>query len=71
MPKLNSIAVDNGLTLGSWGGFELCPEGTGAIGFSLKVETQSLTDGTALNGIQLHCSNFKQSETLITSAVGE
>ena len=72
MPRLNSIGVDNGCPLGSWGGFELCPEGTAAIGFSLKVEMSSLTDLTALNGIQLHCSSFNQqgNETLITSAVG-
>ncbi|KAF5896883.1 vitelline membrane outer layer protein 1-like, partial [Clarias magur] len=53
----SKIEVSNGGTLGSWGPREMCPRGTHATGFSLKVE-ETLEDGdnTALNGISLYCS---------------
>ncbi|XP_076836134.1 vitelline membrane outer layer protein 1-like [Brachyhypopomus gauderio] len=51
------ITVGNGQTWGSWGDAEVCPLGTYATGFSLKVEpSQGSGDDTAMNGVALRCT---------------
>ncbi|XP_060746794.1 vitelline membrane outer layer protein 1-like [Tachysurus vachellii] len=51
------IEVSNGMGWGSWGYRDMCPYGTYATGFSLKVEaSQGDGDDTALNGIALRCT---------------
>uniref|UniRef100_A0A8C1N6K5 Vitelline membrane outer layer 1 homolog a n=1 Tax=Cyprinus carpio TaxID=7962 RepID=A0A8C1N6K5_CYPCA len=42
------LTVPNGMKWGSWGYLDLCPNGTYAAGFSLKVRW-------GLTGIRLHC----------------
>ena len=74
-PGLSYISVTNGGTEGTWRGFELCPVGTVAAGFSLKVEPgggDPLFDASNLNGIRLHCMDGKSPvDTAITSGEGE
>ncbi|XP_036444588.1 vitelline membrane outer layer protein 1-like [Colossoma macropomum] len=57
-PYLGIITVGNGQIWGSWGNREMCPLGTYATGFSLKVESNQgfWGDDTALNGIALRCT---------------
>ena len=52
------IGVTNGGEWGDWGPPVSCPEGMGAIGFALKVESKQgeLGDDTALNSLKLVCS---------------
>ncbi|XP_050948884.1 vitelline membrane outer layer protein 1-like [Labeo rohita] len=54
---ISEMTVPNGRGLGSWGYREMCPGGTYAAGFSLKVENivYGTWDNTALNAIRLHC----------------
>ena len=69
VPKLQLIYVDNGGDEGYWGKLEVCPEGTVATGFALKVHPRQIAgDDTAVNGIQLRCFNSTtQVEANITS----
>ncbi|XP_067232584.1 vitelline membrane outer layer protein 1-like [Chanodichthys erythropterus] len=59
------LTVTNGLEGGLWGQRELCPSGTYAAGFSLKVEKPHVSDNTALNGIRLYC--VSQTKDLLDS----
>ncbi|KAK2872223.1 hypothetical protein Q8A67_022120 [Cirrhinus molitorella] len=49
------MTVTNGGGLGKWGRRQMCPSGTYAAGFSLRVDNGQNDDQTGLNGIQLHC----------------
>ncbi|XP_073799719.1 vitelline membrane outer layer 1 homolog a isoform X1 [Danio rerio] len=55
--KSIEMAVDNGGEWGSWGPAEMCPWGSYARGFNLKVEESSpfSLDETSVNGIRLYC----------------
>ncbi|XP_017572663.1 vitelline membrane outer layer protein 1-like [Pygocentrus nattereri] len=57
-PSVGFITVGNGQYWGTWGNREMCPLGTYATGFSLKVESNQgiFRDDTALNGIALRCT---------------
>ncbi|KAF5894668.1 vitelline membrane outer layer protein 1-like, partial [Clarias magur] len=73
-PYSSSIQVHNGQEWGTWENREMCPDGTYAIGFNLKVE-RSIGNGddTALNGIALHCgkpSSGPLSYAIVQSHVG-
>ncbi|XP_048339025.1 vitelline membrane outer layer protein 1 homolog, partial [Sphaerodactylus townsendi] len=54
----SEIKVSNGGSRGAWAWKEMCPEGTSATGFSIKVEPYQglFKDDTALNGVRLHCT---------------
>ncbi|WP_272979771.1 hypothetical protein [Bacillus spizizenii] len=76
-PYRSELTVPNGGRWGSWGPRDMCPAGTYAAGFSLKVEYPVLGDDTALNGIRLHCieaskatSNKYRNYYTVQSAVG-
>ncbi|CAM4663355.1 unnamed protein product [Leuciscus chuanchicus] len=71
----SELRVTNGFTWGTWRFKSMCPIGTYAAGFSLKVEGPG-GDDTALNGIRLHCvkrsneSSGSHDYTSIESDVG-
>ncbi|KAF4098976.1 vitelline membrane outer layer protein 1-like [Onychostoma macrolepis] len=54
-PYISVLTVTNGKWFGSWGEVEMCPRGTYAAGFSLKVDKPSSGDNKGLTGIRLHC----------------
>ncbi|XP_056113727.1 vitelline membrane outer layer protein 1-like [Rhinichthys klamathensis goyatoka] len=68
------LKVSNGGPWGSWGVISMCPSGTYADAFSLKVESANYFGGddTALNGIRLYCVDRPGANeyTVITSDVG-
>lgn len=51
--------MTNGETDGRWGGIELCPNGSRAIGFQIQAELfdTPVIDDTALNSIFLFCDD--------------
>ncbi|XP_059381393.1 vitelline membrane outer layer protein 1-like [Carassius carassius] len=51
----SELTVPNGMKWGSWGYIDICPNGTYAAGFSLKVDEPSYGDNKGLTGIRLHC----------------
>ncbi|XP_073680172.1 vitelline membrane outer layer protein 1 homolog [Garra rufa] len=53
------LNVPNGMYWGSWSHIDMCPRGTYAAGFSLKVDKPSMgiRDSKGLTGIHLHCIN--------------
>ncbi|XP_019205469.1 vitelline membrane outer layer protein 1 [Oreochromis niloticus] len=57
---------------GDWGATEMCPLGSYAVGFSIKVEaSQGSGDDTAVNGIRLYCFDpSSKRRTTVQSAVG-
>lgn len=61
------ISVKNGGVFGDWGPLRVCPKGTIATAFSIKVEEESWFDNTALNGIKLYCGDKNSTETVIES----
>ncbi|XP_073479125.1 vitelline membrane outer layer protein 1-like [Aquarana catesbeiana] len=67
------INVNNGGNWGDWGWMDMCPPGTVATGFDLKVEpSQGKGDDTALNAIKLLCTKRWESGIYaeITSTTG-
>ncbi|XP_075434092.1 uncharacterized protein LOC142471189 [Ascaphus truei] len=68
----NVISVSNGGKLGDWGPVEMCPVGSRARGFSVKLEEfQWFGDDTSLNGIRLLCfSSNNNGEYSIQSTEG-
>ncbi|XP_044306692.1 vitelline membrane outer layer protein 1 homolog [Varanus komodoensis] len=71
----SSISVANGGRWGEWTWTEMCPEGSYATGFSIKVKEYGggAFDDTALNGIRLFCSTEQTSHIMYTieSKVGD
>uniref|UniRef100_UPI00358E9E83 vitelline membrane outer layer protein 1-like n=1 Tax=Myxine glutinosa TaxID=7769 RepID=UPI00358E9E83 len=72
-PTVGMISVINGGEWGTWRSDDMCPIGTYAKGFMLKVEQyQSAGDDSALNGITLICtSEDNQAFFNIMSASGQ
>ncbi|XP_043922142.1 vitelline membrane outer layer protein 1-like [Protopterus annectens] len=65
------LTVTNGGEWGNWTWIDMCPEGSYATGFSLKVEEyRGASDDTALNGIRLFCSTAEGSKYTVESNVG-
>ncbi|KAM4631530.1 vitelline membrane outer layer protein 1 homolog [Discoglossus pictus] len=70
--SVSVISVPNGGKWGEWGPIEFCPAGYISSGFMLKVESPTLVDDTALNGIGLECRKMEVAETIVVkSKVGQ
>lgn len=67
---VDSVKLDG--NWGDWGGWQYCPAGSFAAGYSMKVEgRQGDGDDTAVNGIKLYCVNNRGKRVAtVTSAVG-
>ncbi|XP_019205467.1 vitelline membrane outer layer protein 1 [Oreochromis niloticus] len=66
------LSVPYSTQWGYWGSTEMCPLGSYAVGFSIKVEaSQGSGDDTAVNGIRLYCFDpSSKRRTTVQSAVG-
>ena len=62
------ISVKNGGVFGDWGPVRICPNGTKAAAFSIKVEEETWLDNTALNGVRLYCGDKNGTESAIESS---
>ncbi|WAQ93843.1 VMO1-like protein [Mya arenaria] len=52
------LTVDNGGQWGTWRDPHFCAEGAFAVGYDMKIESDSASDDTGMNGIRLEC-HFK------------
>ncbi|XP_053373904.1 uncharacterized protein LOC123531192 [Mercenaria mercenaria] len=50
-----TLKVTNGGRWGDWGSVQLCPEGSYAVGYDMKIEPKCDSDCTALNAVKLVC----------------
>ncbi|XP_060570214.1 vitelline membrane outer layer protein 1-like [Ruditapes philippinarum] len=70
---IKTLKASNGAPWGSWGPPQFCAEGTYAIGYSIKAESnQGSGDDTSLNSIKLECKGLDavRSGGIITSREG-
>ncbi|OCT90770.1 vitelline membrane outer layer protein 1 homolog [Xenopus laevis] len=68
------LSVPYGGPAGKWTEIELCPPGTKARGFSVKMkEKQGIPGDSALNGVRLYCSSPSNAEEeyVVTSTEGQ
>ncbi|XP_053374173.1 vitelline membrane outer layer protein 1 homolog [Mercenaria mercenaria] len=50
-----TLKVTNGGWWGAWGSIQLCPAGSYAVGYDMRIEPKRDSDCTALNAIKLLC----------------
>ncbi|XP_053378916.1 vitelline membrane outer layer protein 1-like [Mercenaria mercenaria] len=68
---ISTLNVTNGGKWGDWGSVQLCPDGSYAAGYDMKIEKPVCADDTALNAIKLICEFPDGKETgEITSTQG-